>query len=76
MGFTGPVRKGMLEELGVEIDSRGNVQADENKMTSIPGVFTAGDMTKGQSLVVWAIQEGRAAAEGVDYYLTAKAFQK
>lgn len=72
MGFTGPVRKGMLEELGVELDARGNVKADANKMTSIEGVFTAGDMTRGQSLVVWAIHEGRAAAEGVDRYLTAK----
>ena len=75
MGFTGPVKKGMLEELGVELDARGNVKSNEQKMTSIPGVFTAGDMTRGQSLVVWAIQEGRAAAEGVDSYLTAKAFQ-
>jgi glutamate synthase (NADPH/NADH) small chain len=72
MGFTGPVRKGMLEELGVELDARGNVKANEDKMTSIPGVFTAGDMTRGQSLVVWAINEGRAAAEGVEKYLTAK----
>ncbi|MCA9404095.1 MAG: glutamate synthase subunit beta, partial [Candidatus Omnitrophica bacterium] len=65
MGFLGPVKNGLLEELGVELTERGNVKADENKMTSIPGVFTAGDMTRGQSLVVWAIQEGRAAAEGV-----------
>jgi len=71
MGFMGPVRKGLLEELGVEITDRGNVKADENKMTSIPGVFTAGDMTRGQSLVVWAIQEGRAAAKGVHSYLMA-----
>ncbi len=70
LGFTGPVKKGMLEELGVALDSRGNVKADENKMTSLPGVFTAGDMTRGQSLVVWAIAEGRTAAEGIDRYLT------
>jgi len=70
MGFLGPVKNGMLENLGVELDGRGNVKADENKMTSIPGVFTAGDMTRGQSLVVWAIQEGRAAAEGVHNYFT------
>ncbi len=70
MGFLGPVKKGMLEELGVSLDARGNVAADSNKMTSVPGVFTAGDMTRGQSLVVWAIQEGRAAAEGVHSYLT------
>jgi len=69
MGFLGPVRKGMVEELGVALDERGNVKADQNKMTSVPGVFTAGDMTRGQSLVVWAIQEGRAAAKGVDSYL-------
>jgi glutamate synthase (NADPH/NADH) small chain len=76
MGFTGPVKGGMIEELGVELDARGNVKADENKMTSIPGIFTAGDMTRGQSLVVWAINEGRTAAEGVDSYLTAKFVQK
>lgn len=70
MGFLGPVKNGMLTELGVELDARGNVKADNNKMTSIPGVFTAGDMTRGQSLVVWAIQEGRAAARGVHQYLT------
>ncbi len=76
MGFLGPVKKGMLEELGVELDPRGNVKADEHKMTSIPGVFTAGDMTRGQSLVVWAIQEGRAAAQGVDRFLSTKISKK
>ena len=76
MGFTGPVKKGMLEELGAELDARGNVKADAHKMTSVPGVFTAGDMTRGQSLVVWAIQEGRAAAQGVHRYLAAKVTQK
>ena len=70
MGFTGPAKKGMLEELGVELDQRGNVKADSNKMTSVKGVFTAGDMTRGQSLVVWAIHEGRTAAEGVHQYLS------
>ena len=69
MGFTGPVKNGLLDELGVEVDERGNVKADQNKMTSIPGVFTAGDMTRGQSLVVWAINEGRTAAEGVHQYI-------
>lgn len=69
MGFLGPIKNGMLLELGVAFDERGNVKADRNKMTSIPGVFTAGDMTRGQSLVVWAIQEGRAAAVGVNNYL-------
>ena len=72
MGFLGPVKTGLLDELGVELTNRSNVKSDENKMTSIPGVFTAGDMTRGQSLVVWAIQEGRAAAVGVEQYLTAQ----
>ena len=69
MGFTGPVRGGMIEQLGVALDGRGNVLADENYMTSAPGVFTAGDMRRGQSLVVWAIREGRNAAHGIDRYL-------
>ena len=72
MGFLGPVKNGMIEELGVELDERSNVKADKNKMTSIPGVFTAGDMTRGQSLVVWAINEGRSAAEGAHRYLMSK----
>ena len=69
MGFVHPVHEGMISELGVKLDNRGNVWCDENKMTSIDGVFTAGDMTRGQSLVVWAIAEGREAARGVDIYL-------
>lgn len=69
MGFVGPEKKGMLEQFGVELDRMGNVKADGNKMTSVPGVFTAGDMTRGQSLIVWAIAEGRHAAHGVDGYL-------
>ena len=69
MGFLGPVKNGMLEELGVELDQRGNVKTDENRMTSVNGVFAAGDMRRGQSLVVWAINEGRAAAQGVHQYL-------
>lgn len=73
MGFLGPVKNGMLDELGVEITDRGNVKADHNKMTNVPGVFTAGDMTRGQSLVVWAINEGRTAADGVHNYLMATA---
>jgi len=68
MGFLGPERY-MLDQLGVEVNERGNVKADANKMTSVPGVFTAGDMTRGQSLIVWAIMEGRAAAQGIDRYL-------
>ncbi len=71
MGFLGPVKNGMIEELGVELDARGNIKASPNRMTSIPGVFAAGDMTRGQSLVVWAIHEGRAAARGVHSYLMA-----
>ncbi|MGH9512022.1 MAG: glutamate synthase subunit beta [Terriglobales bacterium] len=69
MGFLGPVRNGMIEKLRVKLDSRGNVATDENYMSSIPGVFAAGDMRRGQSLVVWAIAEGRKAAAGVDQYL-------
>ena len=59
----------MLEQLGVKLDARGNVATDENYMTSVPGVFAAGDMRRGQSLVVWAIAEGRKAARGVDQFL-------
>ena len=69
MGFLCPEPKGLLAELGVELDARGNVANDENKMTSVPGIFAAGDMARGQSLVVWAIAEGREAARGVDEYL-------
>jgi glutamate synthase (NADPH/NADH) small chain len=69
LGFLGPERAGMVEQLGVALDPRGNVAVDENKMTSVPGVFSAGDMSRGQSLVVWAIAEGRQAARGVDRYL-------
>jgi glutamate synthase (NADPH/NADH) small chain len=69
MGFTGPVRGGMIEQLGVKLDARGNVATDERHMTSVDGVFAAGDMRRGQSLVVWAIAEGRKAARGVDEWL-------
>jgi glutamate synthase (NADPH/NADH) small chain len=69
MGFLGPVKGGMLEQLGVELDNRGNVKCDEGYMSSVPGVFAAGDMRRGQSLVVWAIAEGRKAARGVDAWL-------
>lgn len=64
MGFTGPVRSGLIEQLGVELDARGNV-ATTNYATSVPGVFAAGDARRGQSLVVWAIREGREAAEAI-----------
>lgn len=73
MGFIGPTRNGMIEQLGVRLDSRGNVATDQNCMSSVPGVFAAGDMRRGQSLVVWAIAEGRKAAAGVDAYLRAEA---
>jgi len=66
MGFTGPQRAGLLEALGVELDARGNVARDAGWATSVPGVFVAGDMGRGQSLIVWAIAEGRAAAAAVD----------
>jgi glutamate synthase (NADPH/NADH) small chain len=69
MGFTGPVKNGMIEQLGVALDARGNVAAGADCMSSVPGVFAAGDMRRGQSLVVWAIAEGRKAAEGIDRYL-------
>ena len=69
MGFHGPERPGLLTELGVTLTERGTVWRDANWMTSVPGVFTAGDMQRGQSLIVWAIAEGRSAARGVDAYL-------
>jgi glutamate synthase (NADPH/NADH) small chain len=70
MGFVHPVHEGMLKDLGVSLDNRGNVQADMNNyQTSIDKVFAAGDMRRGQSLVVWAIREGRQAARAVDEYL-------
>jgi len=69
MGFIGSEKPGMLEQLGVEMDARGNVVADERWMTSVDGVFVAGDMQRGQSLIVWAIAEGRSVARSVDEYL-------
>ena len=69
MGFLGPRRDGMLTELGVKLTDRGTVWRDANWMTSVPGIFTAGDMQRGQSLIVWANAEGRSAARGVDRYL-------
>lgn len=68
MGFIGPIKEGMLGELGIECDSLGKIKTDEHFMTSVPGVFVAGDMRRGQSLVVWAIHEGRLAAKGVEHY--------
>jgi glutamate synthase (NADPH/NADH) small chain len=69
MGFLGPQQPGLVEQLGVELDPRGNVARDGDFMTSVPGVFVAGDAGRGQSLIVWAIAEGRAAAAGVDTWL-------
>ena len=69
MGFLHPEQGGMIESAGIALDGRGNVKTDENKMTNIQGVFAAGDMARGQSLVVWAIAEGREAARGIDKYL-------
>ena len=70
MGFLHPAQEGMLKEIGVELDERGNVKADtQNYQTSLGKVFSAGDMRRGQSLVVWAIREGRQAARAVDEYL-------
>jgi glutamate synthase (NADPH/NADH) small chain len=74
LGFTGPVRNGMIEQLGLQLDARSNVETNENCMTSIPGIFAAGDMRRGQSLVVWAIAEGRKAAAAIDHYLLGQAF--
>jgi glutamate synthase (NADPH/NADH) small chain len=73
LGFLSPVHTGMIEQLGVKLDGRGNVATDENYATSVEGVFAAGDMRRGQSLVVWAISEGRKAAASVHHYLAAKA---
>jgi glutamate synthase (NADPH/NADH) small chain len=69
MGFLGPVRMGLLEQLAVDLDQRGNVSTGGGHMTSVPGIFAAGDMRRGQSLVVWAIAEGRRAAGEIDRYL-------
>ena len=73
LGFTGPARGGLVEQLGLDLDERGNVRTDANYMTSVAGVFAAGDMRRGQSLVVWALAEGRAAARAVDEWLKRRA---
>jgi len=69
MGFVGPEKAGAIEQLGLELDPRGNVKCDETYMASVRGVFAAGDIRRGQSLVVWAIHEGREAARAIDKYL-------
>ena len=70
MGFLGPVKNQLLNDLKIEYDQRGNVKTDESRMTNVPGVFAAGDLRRGQSLVVWAIKEGRIAAKFVNEFLT------
>ncbi|HET6502316.1 MAG TPA: glutamate synthase subunit beta [Amycolatopsis sp.] len=72
MGFVGPQREGLLTDLGVELDQRGNVVRDAEFKTSVDNVFVAGDMGRGQSLIVWAIAEGRSAASAVDAFLTGR----
>jgi glutamate synthase (NADPH/NADH) small chain len=72
MGFTGPVRGGLIEQLGCELDQRGNVKTGPDYQTSVPNVFAAGDARRGQSLVVWAITEGRKAARAIDLQLMGK----
>jgi glutamate synthase (NADPH/NADH) small chain len=69
MGFTGPEQDGIVAQLGVELDERGNIARDKTYMSSTEGVFVAGDAGRGQSLIVWAIAEGRSAAAAVDAYL-------
>ncbi len=72
MGFVGPVREGLLSDLGVAFDARGNILVDSNQMTRVEGVFAAGDAKRGASLIVWAIREGRDAARGIEQYLKFK----
>ena len=69
MGFTGPVKNRLLVELAVELDARGNIATDRAHRTSVPGVFAAGDAHRGASLIVWAIREGRDAADSIDRWL-------
>jgi NADPH-dependent glutamate synthase beta subunit-like oxidoreductase len=70
MGFTGPVQSKLLVDLGVELDARGNVATDHAHRTSVPGVFSAGDARRGASLIVWAIREGRDAAQAINAWLS------
>jgi glutamate synthase (NADPH/NADH) small chain len=70
MGFVGPERGPLVNDLGLKLTDRGNIWRDARWMTNVPGVFTAGDMQRGQSLIVWAIAEGRSAARGIDQFLT------
>ena len=75
MGFTGPEQGGVVRELRLALDARGNVATDPSGATSVPRVFAAGDASRGQSLVVWAIADGRRVAAGVDAYLRVKALR-
>ena len=70
MGFIHPEHEGIVTEMGLDLDGRGNIKTDSDMMTTVPGVFAAGDSSRGASLVVWAIAEGRKAAHGIDIYLT------
>lgn len=72
MGFTGPVKEGLVAKLGVELNLRGNIATDEHYQSTVPGIFSAGDARRGQSLVVWAIAEGRKAAKAIDLHLMGK----
>jgi len=74
LGFLHTEHSGLVKDLGLELDSKGNVKTDENYMTKVPGVFSAGDMHRGQSLVVWAISEGRKAAHYIDKYLMGETY--
>ncbi len=75
MGFEHVVHEGMVDAFGVDYSSRGNIAVDDQHMTSVPGVFATGDAKRGASLVVWAIQEGREAAQGIDVYLSRSSLQ-
>ena len=74
LGFLYPQKEGLLSGLGVELDGRGNVKTDADYMTARKGVFAAGDMRRGQSLIVWAISEGRKVARAIDTYLMGKSY--
>ena len=74
LGFLHPEHNGLVKDLGLELDSRGNVKTNENYMTKVSGIFSAGDMHRGQSLVVWAISEGRRVAYCIDKYLMGETY--
>jgi glutamate synthase (NADPH/NADH) small chain len=72
MGFTGPVKSKLLTDLEIALDNRGNIATDNAHRTSVPGVFSAGDARRGASLIVWAIREGRDAADSINSWLRAR----